>query len=293
MKPHFMIVQSAMPSQERRTELLLRMIEQMGNVSDYHCTLIIQNGEKITNKNLRLKCDIHQYEWDHRYFFPWSTSPRWRVKPKSDLVVCCDNDLLVLRDLNPFLKQAHASHAINALIGLVSPWQNSICNLNADTQHLAPIGEPNDYYLSMWRRLFQKMDMTFPEKLYFHTLLNGNVFNNHQHALTPYYPNHGFMVMGADIFQKIGDVYYPLLRKLNELIYKNYYIVQVAATLAIYKSGVKAVDMPLQYNYVNCPELPEPDDVAVYHYAYTRNSVRDHLKNRGLQNKFLYEGLMV
>ena len=97
IKPHIICICS--PDKINFIKLLFETIDENGKI-DYCATLIV-NTFKNKNIDVKLSDKIEVLYSETNY---WNHPPeRWFVKPKSDICMFLDFDILNLSDINPLL----------------------------------------------------------------------------------------------------------------------------------------------------------------------------------------------
>lgn len=267
-----MIVMSANYEMEKQTDMMLRSLASVGQIDDYVCTLILQEGEKIRNRHLS-HCLVHHYRPDPKFKTPWTCSPRWRVDPLAEVCLLMDSDVLALKDCRPIISSCLETESACGVIAHSSPFQKSIVNPAPLSPHMSKINVGD--YLQYWKFLYNAAGISFPTTLHLHTSHRRNVLATKEACLCPYYINHGVMAFPSKLMGEMSRVYYPLLHKVYDLLPNNYYAVQIACSLALDAISARRISLPVHFNFMPL-DVSDPDlENAVFlHYANQRAEFR-------------------
>ena len=173
-------------------------------------------------------------------------------------------------DANPFLEYAQKTDRFCGVIAYVSPFDNSV---------------------SQWRDLYSYFKLDLPDEFYMYRMWNGKLFAKEK-SVGPFYVNHGVLVMPSKYVPEIRHAIKPILQELNNLIYDNYYIVQVATTLALDTLRVPREAMPVKYNtQITSGDSIDKDTVFLHYYGSLSriSSIKDveALIDKSLSKKIL------
>jgi hypothetical protein len=218
IKPHIICICS--PDKIDFIKLLFETIDKNGKI-DYCATLIV-NTFKNQKIDIKVSDKIEVLYSETNY---WNHPPeRWFVKPKSDICMFLDFDILNLNDINPLL--------------YLCKRKNSLCGVLAYNFNV-------EYKLI--KSVFDQCGVIFSPKK--KTWRDNN--------LIPSYYNYGVLCMPSEIMLKISNVIYKNVNIVNNIAFRendNYlkrHGGQIALSISIEELNIKTFDLPLRYNFPN------------------------------------------
>ncbi|CUH50737.1 hypothetical protein [Shimia marina] len=191
---------------------------------------------------------------------------------EKDVVIMCDADLCITKDIQPLLEIVAAQDR-PTLAGMMA--------------HQSPFSKDPDENREWWQKAFALFDVPMPEFDYNHTLAPAS------QGKSPMYINQGFTVMNRSAFEILGKRMAQITLDLARMLRpgnKHIFALQVALTVAIEMERVQFLQLGPQYNCTNedamlrCG-LSSPEDVRVLHYQ--RRDVFDRHKFLCEQEAFL------
>lgn len=248
MKPHFVIVMSANKKMQFQAEILLRSIVYYGKCLDFYCTIFILEGEKIDNQFIIKNADIKTYKREPKYKHPWTAAPRFNVKPKSDMCIHVDCDVIVCKDICEFLSYCQGE---------------KICGVIADI-----------HPFSSWVDIYKNFGLA----------LNARYICRKSRIPCPFYVNNGVVAIPSGYVPQLRESIKQVIEKLGD---DNYYIGQIATTIAIEILGLPVKEIPAKFN-ASSDEIT--DDIVFCHYVFSNHisSLRDVMNlNTNLKYKIL------
>jgi hypothetical protein len=240
MKIHFSWTISPTENMVLQSRLAIAAAKDLGT-----CTIWVHEKDyNQINAQLKRIAEVIPYQSFSNMDLPWSSTPKWNIEPRGDVVVGCDADVMVWRKdlVLEAAKKCIEENAVCGTIGYAQPF---------------PIEE--------WHSLFKdyKIPTNFDYK-YTNTGLD-----------SPYYINNGVVMMPSKMLPAFRESFYSYLPSINERYKTLYYMSQVATTIAIYKAELKVKPMPRTFNYteVDNPGLPQLDDAIFLHHNISRNKL--------------------
>ncbi len=212
------------------------------------CTIWVHEPEyHLVDAHLKAIADVRTYRSNPAILLPWASTPKWQVEPEADVVLGCDADVFVWNE-EQVVKAAQLCLAKQALCGTMAYWY--------------PFEEAE------WPRLFQLYGLA-PDFNYRYQTVRQS---------TPFYINNGAVMLPSTMLPAFRESFYRWLPEINARYLHNYFMVQVATTIAIYKAGLKTKVMPRTFNYTdgNNPGLPGLDQVAFLHCTKHRDQLQCH-----------------
>jgi hypothetical protein len=245
---------------EKQLSLLLKSLSSYGCLSDYYFTVFIPNSDVIKNRFIRLNTEIIKYTPDDRFAKPWTKVCRWNLKPKGNLVVGIDSDVVAWNDLNGLMKNCFKFNGMSARI---APFPQS-------AYHLKP---------SEWSFLFKNCK------------IEPNSFDcnyvNESNKKCIYYVNNGIITLSPDLVEGFKHEVNYCLNIANEYFRNSGFLPQIANTLAIYKSQINKRVMNKNFNFVSLVDGIPNDETLFYHYGCgIGGGSLDWRSNRYLKKKF-------
>lgn len=238
MKIHFSWTISPTPQMELQSKLAVRAARNLGP-----CTIWVHENEySAVTTELKRMAEVIPYRAIDGMELPWSSTPKWAVEPKGDVVVGLDADVMVWRE-DLVLRAAEECLAENVLCGTVT--------------YIEILPEAD------WRALFRRYSL--PEDFPFQY--------THSRQAAPFHINNGVVMMPATMLPAFRKSFYTHLPDMNRMYPGLYYMCELATTVAIMKAGLPVKAMPKTFNYVEfrVPGLPDLKDVAFLHYNTSRN----------------------
>lgn len=252
MKPHFLMIITANEAMQLHTRLFLMSLEKYGKLTDYHCTICIQEHERITDRYILERVDVETYDNSEGYDPPWLGGlPRWKVEPKGDVCVFVDADMLAFSDLSPLFSDVDR---VRGMIAFQSPFLG---------QEFAPSS------MMCWRLLYEKLGIDFPTPLY--------GYSNKEGDLTPYYINYGCVVVPARHMAEVGGKIEGTIHALHKF-QPNYHNGQIALAVVLNSLDVPRGTLGPRFNFLEYDKLvglyPEEfDNCVLFHWCYQKKSV--------------------
>ncbi len=236
------------------------MVESTKGI-DCHNTIWVQEHEyKLVRPSLKKIAEVLTYK-PHSYLLdPWSTTPKWNIKPKGDIIIGTDADVMVWnQDL--VIQEAEKCLKNKRLSGTIG--------------YAAPIS------ISEWEFLFKKYKI---EENFMYQYTNTK-------EKAPFYINNGVVMMPSEILPIFRECYQRWLLEINKWHYKSYYICQIATTFAIKELQLPVASMPRTFNYteVDNPNVPELEKSIFLHYNTTREEIAkggiNNIKNASIKKR--------
>ena len=173
-------------------------------------------------------------------------------------------------DANPFLEYAQKTDRFCGVIAYVSPFDNSV---------------------SQWRDLYSYFKLDLPDEFYMYRMWNGELSPKREVGRSILCQSRSFSHAKQVRSQSVAPIK-PILQELNNLIYDNYYIVQVATTLALDTLRVPREAMPVKYNtQITSGDSIDKDTVFLHYYGSLSriSSIKDveALIDKSLSKKIL------
>ncbi len=279
MTPHFVMIITANEAMQLHTRLFLMSLEKYGKLTDYHCTICIQNHEKITDKYILDRADIKTYDNREGYDPPWLGGlPRWRVQPKSDVCIFVDADMLVCSDIRPLFVNANC---VRGMIAYHSPFLG---------QEFASSS------MMCWRLLYEKLGMDFPNTLY--------EYSNKEGDLTPYYINYGCIVVPSKYMTEIGNKIENIIHTLHDF-QPNYFNGQIAFTIVLNSLSIPTEALSPRFNFFEFDKLIDlyPEEFkkcVLFHWFFEKKNINNkrelynflHQKQESLVKEYLRQKLI-
>lgn len=225
---------------QNHARLLLASIGDLGP-----STIWVQEHELgLVAEDLRQKAEICGYQAAPQFTPPWGATPKWRVIPRAPLVLGCDADILVW---SPERLRAIAAECLQrqAVVGTIA--------------YAEPLSQVS------WRELLQQHGI-IPEFSYQYQ----NTGNP-----APFYLNNGAILMPASQLPRFQEEFYGNIDSVNYVHQKNYFMSQLATTVAIYRAQLPRLAKPRTFNYIEIdnPGLPLLDAVTILHYNISRGNI--------------------
>lgn len=255
MNPHIAIIISANKKMQFQTKLLLKTLRAIGRCPSYHCTIFVQEQERrqLVDSFLENRAEIVTYSLDSRYKYPWTVGARWNVNPKSDLVLALDCDVITTNSIEEFLQECNDN--FRGVIGMVSPFNDS---------------------LNQWRELYRLCGVSLPQTLYTYRNFNQDLWANQNDSLCPFYVNHGVLAIPSRYIAPMRDAVKFVLPIINERLYDNYYLAQIATTIAADVAKIPRCPLPIKYNTQAKAGDVFTEDTVFFHYdSNLINNIQD------------------
>lgn len=242
MKLHFSWTINPNPEMELQSRLGIAAARDLG-----HCTIWVQDKDyQLVSPKLKRMAEVIPYRPMPNMELPWSSTPKWSVEPKGDVIIGLDADVMVWR---PDLVLRAAEDCLR---------ENAICGT---------IGYAEPFPLDEWRNLFKTYNIpeNFPFR-YTNTL-----------RPAPFYINLGVVMIPSSLLKPFRESYYKYLPELNIRYPDLYFMCQVATTISIIKAGLAMKAMPRTFNYteVDNPGLPLLQETIFLHYNISRKNPLD------------------
>ncbi|MER9296183.1 hypothetical protein NKI38_06740 [Mesorhizobium sp. M0621] len=201
--------------------------------------------------------------------FHWAGTAIWRfcTPATADVVVHCDADTVLLRDIDP----------------LVDEFTSYAPTVKGHMAHFPPgLGAnpivPQSHSADFWPALFRIFSLPWPAKTYRYSI------DPDLHLpISPPYFNLGFVAMNPKAQDILATEIWATMRSLTDAIGDSYFKCQIALTLAAHQTGCIVDVLPAEYNaandltHLNANKLTA-DKIRVLHFL--RN---DEIDRRELQ----------
>jgi len=251
MTPHFSLVISP-GIMEMQTEILFHSIETNGKCKDYFCTIFIQEKDRISNKFIlnHKNIKIKKYKPNHNLKYPWSSSPRYLVDPTGDVSIHIDSDMFANKNIKCLFDIFENKKSCYGVVSNRSPFKkNSLGN---------------------WKDVFRTCGMKLPEKMYVYKKNSKFYLHGKTESVCPYYLNMGLLMMPPDYNSELKKCMDWAINKLNRKYYNNFYLVQLAFSVAIQKSKLDYDFLPCKFNNLKYKTLNhferKSKETVFYHY---------------------------
>ncbi len=222
---------------ELQSRLAIRATKNLGT-----CTIWVHEKDYAAiSPRLKRMAEILPYQAIPGMKLPWSSTPKWGIEPRGDVVVGLDSDVMVWRE-DLVLEAAKQCLADNAVYGTVT--------------YIEILPE------SEWRSLFA--DLGLPQKFPFEYTVSKQP--------APFHINNGVVMMPTKILPDFRASFYKWLPEINRRYPDLYYMCELATTIGIMKAELNMKAMPKTFNYVEVrmPGLPDLKNVAFLHYNTSR-----------------------
>jgi hypothetical protein len=143
----------------------------------------------------------------------------------ADLVISCDADTMLIRPLEPWVLDSALAGGVGGVLAFYPfPWRG------------APGATTEDWQAISKAVLGREIEMNYRYSL--------------QDAPCPFYINLGFLIGSA---KSIGELYagFRQLRDKVRAVVETYFAEQILFALTVSELGLKAVSLPLRYNFPN------------------------------------------
>ena len=257
MKIHFSWTISAGNLMELESKIMVASTKGI----DCHNTIWVQEHEyNLVSPSLKKIAEVLPYK-PHSYLLdPWSTTPKWNVEPKGDIIIGTDADVMIWNQ-NLVIQEAKRCLKNKQISGTIG--------------YAAPIS------IFEWEFLFKKYGIEEDFKYQY----------TNTKEKSPFYINNGVVMMPSDMLFKFKESYQKWLLEINKWHYKSYYICQIATTFAIKELKLPTASMPRIFNYteVDNPNVPELEKAIFLHYNITREEISkggiDSIKNSTIKKR--------
>jgi len=161
---------------------------------------------------------------------------RFAYPAQSEVVIICDADACLMREIDELLEKLHTSHPTVA--GLMAHY--SPCHRDAEQNNTA------------WHRMLDAADLKDHPLSYRYSIATPE-----QSGRCPAYFNYGFVAFNRAGFEKVR----PLVRKYKELArtaltgHALFFAGQIGLALALAAAGVDVLELGPQYNCPNSNEM--------------------------------------
>lgn len=187
-----------------------------------------------------------------------TVADRFKFKSEADVVVFSDADTLFIKGVDDVLEYLNVVPAIAGVIAHAPPF-------------LVSSGVS-------WKSVFETMDRQIPPDMHQHTGW-GMMFEQPEARFCPTYFNFGAVFVSNKILPPLACAYRRQLdvaRRAN----LDYFVHQLALTLAIYELDLHRISLDLRYNFPNDPIFEDAypqdlNDVRILHYLRTEEVQRD------------------
>lgn len=201
------------------------------------CTIWVHapDIEKVDPQLTRL-AEVLPYESDPEIILPWASTPKWRVTPRADVVMGTNADVFAW---SPQKVRRMAAQCLSeqSLFGVIAYWE--------------PFDTPE------WASLFHEYGLPADFSYRYQNL----------DKPSPFYINNGAVMMPSAMLPAFRESFYHHLPLINRKYRENYFMVQVATTIAIYKAGLRRHGVHKLFNYMvdECFNQSLLDEVAFLH----------------------------
>lgn len=237
---HFSWTISATQSMQLQSRVTQAAAQHLGC-----CTIWVHEPElPQIRPELRERAEILPYVSLPAMPHPWSSTPKWKISARADVVVGCDADAMVWR---PDLVRQAAQMCLA---------EGVLCGT---------IAYRPPFELAEWRRLFRHYGI--PEDFSYRYQVCQQP--------APFYINNGVVMLPAKFLAPFREALYGYLPELNARYPTNYFMSQIATTIAIYKAGIPVKALPATFNYLEGEnrELRELKQAAFLHYNVSRSTI--------------------
>jgi hypothetical protein len=225
---------------EFHAELFHRSLVQFGKVKDFVMTLNVPVGESITNPYLIKNCVVEPYENIDEVTPTWFGGlSRWRVTPRSDVVVFHDCDVLCCNDPQPLIDLCRKTGSVCGVIANEPPFLDSY---------------------NMWKRVFSAFSLELPDVMYIHN----HHKNKPEPKVCPPYFNYGVIAVPSHAFAPINNVIGKVFKTIKEMLSDNWFSGQIALSVALALCKIPHTAVEMKYNYHDI-EKTIPDNVVFFH----------------------------
>jgi len=234
---HFSWCISPTPSMIENSLYLATTARELGP-----CTVWVLDYEyDQVPKRLKDLVDVRPYTAFPHLKVPWNTTPKWLVEPQGDIILGCGADTIIW---NPdhLLRYADICIAERAIAGTIA--------------YLEPLPQ------SDWIKLFSDYEIPYEPCHRYQTTQNP----------VPFYLNHAAVLMPTGLFHNFAPLFYKYLVEVSLRFPDNYFMSQIALSLAIYKSGAHRIELSRQFNYSEIchPGMPDIERATIVHYENSR-----------------------
>jgi hypothetical protein len=210
---------------------------------DAYFSIFVPEGHDIGDYLFNKKnVEIIFYKKDNNFNNPWEVVPKWNVIPKADIVLGIDADVLIINKKN-ILHWANKSLKNKAVVGTIA--------------HLNPFKSDKS-----WLDLFEKYNMSD----------NFSYKYNDDSGFCPFYINNGAVLIPAEILDTFRKSLNKWIKELNATdIKNNFYIAQIATTLAIKESKINHIEAPKTFNYLEVFNTEKDEkNISIFHYHMSK-----------------------
>ncbi|MEM9520635.1 MAG: hypothetical protein AAGA37_15050 [Actinomycetota bacterium] len=183
---------------------------------------------------------------------------RVRTPTDADVVLKADADMVVIGPVGELIERSHTTQTVLGVTAYRSPF-------NATTFPYAADHSPRE----CWSELFARMGLAAPSFVGRHP---AGFENGWDTATTscPAYFNYGVVAMPAPAAAQIGAILADEQARVDK-VFSGAHYAQVALTVAMYRLGLRAEELPLRFNFPNQPRYVEPypqdaSDIRILHY---------------------------
>ena len=223
-----------------------------------------------------------EFRWvDHDHFRKWKFDAtgydRFWVESNADIVALIDVDLLVGRDFDKIIRQAHRE---KRMLGFMA--------------HISPFGIEGRAHIPSevwWKRIFDAAGLATPS-LDWQDSAWGLDWSNYKyrkilskdanHRFGPPYFNYGLVIGPREYFERMGETFVEELEAVTRVL-ESPYNSQIANCLAFERHKIPCGTIPINYKFpLNLPDdelralNPDPngeneyEDVRIFHYIGDR-----------------------
>ena len=237
-KLHLTWTSDASPEMQLQSRLAIEAAKNIGP-----CTIWVHESEiSDIDPHLSRLAEFLPYKSLFKNQQPWISSPKWRIKPRGEVVLGCDADT-VIWNRNLVLQYANTCLAAQAICGTIA-YADQLTD-------------------SEFRQLFADYGLPYEDKHRYQVSLNP----------APFCVNHGAVMIPANLLTVFSDVFYEHLPKLVDRYPDRYYTPQIAVCLSIYLSGLNRIEFPYSFNYYHGvgPMISDFNEIAMLHYGTYRD----------------------
>jgi hypothetical protein len=249
MKVHFVWPITANQKMIFMSKLLIKSATK---IDAYFTILVTSNQYASAYRALKNFADVQHYTPDPQFVHPWVSTPKWDVKPKGDIVLGLDSDLIVwnTKNLKNYINKCFNEQKIFGTIGYSNPLTNGLT----------------------WKELFSEYGMIDDYQYVF----------QEDNTPAPYYINNGAVLIPSDMLSVFRFYHKKWLIELNKRTNYHFHVSQIANTFAIKESGLPHGSLPIYFNYLETSlekNNLENDykKIALFHYNESKDKINGNL----------------
>lgn len=225
-------------------ETLVRSLVKFGKL-DFFADLVVLNADKLIRidefKYISRYCDVSYSIKRHEDHYP----PRWFIKPKSDVCVFLDFDILICSSIKPLVD--------------ICVKEEKFCAVPAIKSSIG---------LEEWHRLFALCNVKFPHKM----------IKTQDGSISPYYVNYGMLAMPAKFVNSIKEVILKNVEIVKRFTSQPYFIGQISLAISLAQTDTPTLILPKRFNYTDNlddnVEKEELDNIVFYHMLELKKYIK-------------------